>query len=230
MKPPKDQRAELGMALAKGAVSAIPIFGGVISELADLYVNPLEKRKQVWMKEVGQAIDEINHRFSLIPGSLEEDESFISFLYQITDLALKNHQQEKLVALRNALVSAADPKRVSDDLVFQFIRYIDELSVTHLQILTGLDKWAGAMRTTDKLEHVYFRLQRLAGISLDRAMFRLFIQDLDTKLLIRTGDIDDLPEFSSKVSHLLLEGSDKRALEVTQLGKMFISFVNQIKL
>lgn len=227
MKPPTDPKAELAVALVKGAVSAISIAGGVISEVGSLYLNPLEKRKQVWMNEVGRAIDEIQERFSRLPESLEDDESFISFLYQTTILALKNHQREKLEALRHSLVSAADPERVSEDLVFQFIRYIDELSVTHLRILAGLEKHAGQLTRFEQLEHVYSRFQSLTGMSLDRAMFRSFIQDLDARFLIRIGDIDDFAEFASKVSHLVLEESSKRPLEVTKLGRTFISFVRQ---
>ena len=52
MEPPTDPKAELAAALVESAVSAIPIAGGVISEVGNLYLNPLEKRKQVWMNEV----------------------------------------------------------------------------------------------------------------------------------------------------------------------------------
>jgi hypothetical protein len=52
MKPPTDPKSELAAALVKGAVSAIPLAGIVISEVANLYLNPLEKRKQSWTIEV----------------------------------------------------------------------------------------------------------------------------------------------------------------------------------
>lgn len=227
MKPEDKSEAEIAAALLKGAVSAIPIVGGVISEVGNLYLNPLEKRKKHWMNEVCRALEDIQNRFSRLPASLESDEAFVSFLYQATILALKNHQREKLEALRNALVSAADPESVSEDLRFQFLRCIDELSVTHLRLLTGLEKHAGQLARLEQLEQVYGKFQSLTGLSLERAVFRSFLQDLDARFLIRIGDVDDFPEYASKVSHLLLERSKKRHLEVTDLGRHFLSFVRR---
>lgn len=229
MKPPTDLKAELAAALVKGAVSAIPFAGGVISEVGNLYLNPLEKRKQIWMNHVCRAIDDIQKRFSRLPESLESDEAFISFLYQTTILALKNHQQEKLEALGNALVSAADPESVSEDLVFQFIRYIDELSVTHLRILAGLDKYSGQLAQLSQLDQIYSQVQSLTTMSLDRAIFRSFMQDLDARFLIRIGDIDDFSEYASNQSVYLRPGSNKQPLEVTELGNTFLLFVRQKK-
>jgi hypothetical protein len=85
-------------------------------------LNPLEKRRQQWSYEVFLAIEEIKARFSLLPESLETNERFVSFLYQATIVALKNHQREKIQALKNALVSAADPASESEDIAFQFLK------------------------------------------------------------------------------------------------------------
>jgi len=226
MNPPTNPKEEAAAALIKGIVSAIPFAGGVISEVGNLYLNPLEKRKQNWMNEVCRAVTEIQVRFSRLPESLEADEAFVSFLYQATILALKNHQREKLKALSNALVSAADPERASEDLIFQFFRYIDDLSLTHLQILTGLEEHAGQIARLEQLEQVYAKLQSLAGLSLDRAIFRSFIHDLDARFLIRLGDLDEFPEYASKVSHVVTAESAKQRLEVTDLGRKFLSFVH----
>jgi hypothetical protein len=59
IQPPTSPTTEAAAALLKGAVSAIPFVGGVISEVGNLYLNPLEKRKQQWMYEVSVAIEEI---------------------------------------------------------------------------------------------------------------------------------------------------------------------------
>ncbi len=179
------------------------------------------------MNEVSLAIEEINKRYALLPASLQNDETFISFLYQATILALKNHQREKINALRGALVSTADPKRVFEDLAFQFLRYIDELSVTHLGILACLDKHAGQFTKLEKLEQVLSALQSFLGAAIERAAFRSFLHDLDVRFLIRVGDLEDLPEYASKQSYFLLEESTKRSLEVTSLGRSFLSFIRR---
>jgi hypothetical protein len=227
MKPPTNPKIEAAAALLKGAVSAIPFAGGVISEVGNLYLNPLEKRKQRWMDEVSRAIEEIHNRFSRLPESLESDDAFVSFLYQATILALKNHQREKLEALSNALVSAANPESTSDDLVFQFLRYIDDFSVTHLQLLSGFEKHAGQIARLEQLEQVYAKIKSLMGLSLDRAMFRSFLNDLDARFLIRIGDIDDFPEYASNQTYIVEEKSANRHLEVTDLGRDFLLFIRR---
>lgn len=227
IQPPISPKTEAAAALLKGAVSEIPFLGGVISEVGNLYLNPLEKRKQQWMIEVSRAIEEINRRYARLPVSLQNDETFISFLYQATIIALKNHQREKISALRDALVSAADPKRVFEDLAFQFLRYIDELSVTHLGILACLDKHAGQFTKLERLEQVLSKLQSFLGTAIERAAFRSFLHDLDARFLIRSGDLEDLPEYATKKSYALLEESARRSLEVTSLGRSFLSFVHR---
>ena len=228
MKPENENgKSELAAAIARGATSAIPFLGGIISEVGNLYLNPLEKRKQEWMRQVSEAIENIENRFSRLPKSLETDEAFISMLYQITIVALKNHQREKLYILQNAIESSADPNRISEDLSFQFIRYVDELSVTHLKILADLERHAGQITRLKALERIYWRINELTGLSIDRAMFRSFIQDLHSRFLIRIGDIDDFPEFATQQDTILLEGSKTRPLKVTKLGRAFLEYIQQ---
>jgi hypothetical protein len=227
--PPIDPKIEAAAAILKGAVSAVPFVGGLIAEVGNIYLNPLEKRKQQWMVEVGQAIEEIRRRHALLPESLQNDDRFISFLYQATILALKNHQRQKINALRSALVSAAKAEQFSEDLAFQFLRYIDELSVTHLAMLACFDKHAGQFARLEKLEQVYSKLRSYTGASLERAAFRSFLHDLDARFLIRVGDLEDLPEYASKESVLLAEESAIRPLEVTSLGRSFLSFIDDEK-
>lgn len=228
--PPTNPKSEAVAAILKGAVSAIPFVGGIISEIGNLYLNPLEKRKQQWMVEVGQAIEDINMRYSIRPESLLNDDRFISFLYQATILALKNHQRQKIIALRSAIVSVAMPQQVSEDLAFQFLRYIDDLSVTHMSMLACLNTHAGQFARMEKLEQVYSKLQSYLDDSIERVAFRSFLHDLETRFLIRIGDLDELSEYASKESFLLTEESTKRPLEVTSLGRSFLSFIDHEQL
>ncbi len=227
--PPTNPKIEAAAAFLKGAVSAVPFVGGLVAEVGNLYLNPLKKRKQQWMAEVSQAIEDIKKRYDLLPEVLQNDDRFISFLYQATILALKNHQRQKINALRNAIVSAANPEQVSEDLAFQFLRYIDELSVTHLSMLACLEKHTGQFVRLEKLEQVYSKLQSYLDASIERAAFRSFLHDLETRFLIRVGDLEDLPEYASKEIFLATDDSTKRPLEVTPLGRSFLSFVDHEK-
>jgi hypothetical protein len=223
---PENSKEETIAAIAKGAVSIIPIVGGIVSEVGNLYLNPIEKRKQRWVNEVTLAINEINQQFAILPEQLEMDERFISFLYQTTILALKNHQKEKINSLRNALVSSANPNEIGEDVAFQFLRYIDELTPSHLHLLACLNKHIGQFARFENLEQVYGKFSELSSLHIDRTTFRSFLHDLDARFLIRIGDLEDLPEFASKISFRVTESSSTKTLEVTSLGRMFLDFIH----
>lgn len=227
---PSSQTKDTTAAIIKGVVSAIPIVGGLISEVGNIYLNPLERRKQEWMQEVASAIQEIQGKYSALPENLQKNERFISFLYQATIIALKNHQKEKLRALRGALISAADPNLPSEDVALQFLRYVDELTPTHLHILSCLSKHIGQFARVDSLEQVLGIFGRFSSLKLDRIEFRLFVLDLDARFLIQMVDLKDLPEFASRASYVALQASARKPFEVTSLGRQFLEFVQDQKI
>ncbi len=218
-------KTEAAAALLKGIVSAIPIAGGAISELTNLYLNPLEKRKQRWMVEVSEAINNIQSQFKLLPKDLEENEQFISFLYQATLIAIKSHQQEKLSALRNALSTSIATDQYSEDVSFQLLRYIDELTCSHLAILAAISNNIEQLADCKTLDLIYACVQPSLPKSIERLPFRAFLQDLDSRFLVRIGDLEDYPEYHSTAGYIALESSEVRPLELTEYGKTFLTFI-----
>lgn len=97
---PKPKGSDAIYALVKGAVSAIPLAGGAVSELFGLYVaSPLQKRQEKWLESLLEKIKELEKksaRFSI--ENLQKNEVFISSLLQATQIAIRNHQEEKLKA------------------------------------------------------------------------------------------------------------------------------------
>ena len=217
--------AEITAAVIKGLVSTIPVVGGVILEVGNIYLNPLEKRKERWISEVSSAIDDIERRFAVLPEQLQDDERFISFLYQSTIVALKNHQHEKIRSLRAALVSAASPNAIAEDVAFQFLRYVDELTPSHINILHCLQREILVFASLDNLQQVYENYSKLCSLQIERIAFRSFLHDLDARFLIHIGDTEDLPEFASKASYFAIETSSMKRLEVTSFGRNFLEFI-----
>ena len=220
-----DSKTELAIALLKGAVSAVPFVGGVIAEVGDLYLNPLEKRKATWTSEIATAVAEIEEKYSLVARDLQDNDEFISFLYQATRIAIKNHQKEKIESLRNAIVSSTAPNGPPEDLKFQYLRYVDELSPTHIKMLTILNKHAGQFARFTKLEQVFSKLKEQIP-SLERGTFRTFLGDLSSRHLVLHEDLEELQEHASHKSYLMLEKSKERPLEITPLGRNFITFIH----
>lgn len=58
---------------------------------------------------------------------------------QATQIALRNHQQEKLNALKNAVKNSANPISIDENKVLMFTRIIDDMTPLHLKILKFLN-------------------------------------------------------------------------------------------
>jgi hypothetical protein len=225
IEPPISPATELTAAAIKGLVSGIPGAGGVLSEVGDLLLNPLKRRNERWMIEVSTAINTIERRFNRLPSALASDEQFTTFLYQATLTALKTHQAVKLQALRNSVVNSAKQVDSEADIGLQYLRYIDELSSSHLVLLSELETNAARYAEFATLEEVHVSLMNDAVVGIDRSMLRAFLQDLQSRLLIHFSDLDELPEFASKKSAMLLEGSTVRPISITPHGASFLSFI-----
>lgn len=225
IKTPEKGKTDLAIAVAKGLVSAIPIAGGALVELGDLYLNPLERRRNEWVIDVSKALNQIRAELDMIPEQLQENEHFISALYKASEVAIRTHQSEKRVALRNALVSSAAPAAADDEEAAIFIRYIDEFGPMHLKALHHLSHQAGQFARFDKLAQVCDLLSRLLDRTIERSLLRTLLQDLDSRFLIRLGDLEELPEFKSKRRLRALGESGIQPISVTRRGKSFLSYI-----
>jgi len=220
-----DEAIELTVAVVKGVVGAIPWVGALIAEVGSVYLNPLEKRRKQWAETVMSALAEIEKRFERTAQDLQNDDEFISFLYHSTISALKNHREEKVEALKQALISSAAPSEISSDIKFQYLSYIDNLTVTHILILRCLEDHSQSVVRIDNMEEIYDLVTRRASVQISRAEFRALLNDLDVKFLIRIGDIAELAEYASGKSLRLLEKSKVNPLEVTSVGRGFLAYI-----
>lgn len=224
---PDAPKLEAAAALVKGIVGAIPMAGGVLVELGNLYLNPMENRKRLWELDMTAAVNEITSRLLILPEELAKDERFVSMAYQATLIALKNHQAEKRLALRNVLISAEVAMDVDDDQLFQFLRFVDELGVVHLTMLSVLDKHAGQFAKFTSLEQVFEKFQSVIQVKLERLVLRSYLQELENRFLVHLGDVEELPELQPSHDVLTTEAKRRRRqLSVTPLGRLFLAFVN----
>jgi hypothetical protein len=81
------------------------------------------------MREIGEAVS----RLKVDLGQLK-NERFASVFFQATFAALRSDEQEKLEALRNAVINTASGEDYSNyELIF--IRFVDELAPAHVRLL-----------------------------------------------------------------------------------------------
>ncbi len=142
----KDQRRELtppratpgddAHAIARSALGVVPFAGtGAVELFNRIITPPIERRRDEWRIAVGQALDELLNREQLTVSALIADESFTTVLLQASAIAVRNHEREKLEALRNAVLNSAQPLPIDISKREMFLQLVDQFTVWHLRIL-----------------------------------------------------------------------------------------------
>ena len=221
--PPKSQTDDTAHLAAKEILSLIP----GASALFEYFIKPpLEKRREAWMKMVAEALKDLEDaRFDI--EKLRSDERFITIVVQSTTVAIKNHQQEKLLALRNAIINSAKYSDLDEDLQLLFVRYIDELTPSHLKLLTFFIEEATNLMALKSYSELYQTFVMKHPNSMPRDEFRMLLQDLSARGLIRISpDIDDFEDIY-QASSILWDNTpdDLPRVIITDVAKKFLDFV-----
>src|SRR5882724_2605280 len=134
--PPEAEKKDKAIVIVRAAIGSIPYAGNAAIELMPLlFTAPLERRRQDWMNEIAGALRELEKDCGVSMDHLQSDEAFISVLVQATQAAIRNHQQEKITALRNAVMNSASGAEIEEDLQLLFVRFVDELTPSHFSLL-----------------------------------------------------------------------------------------------
>jgi hypothetical protein len=116
----------------KGVASLIP--GG--GELFGLLTSPLARRRDDWMEDLERRLRDLEgHVKGFRFDDLGQDDQFVSATLQATQAALKTHQEEKLEALRNAVLNVASGKETDPDRQTVFIDLVARFTPFHLALL-----------------------------------------------------------------------------------------------
>lgn len=243
MKSPKRSKGDAAHMMIKAGLAAIPIAGGPVAEfMAYVIEPPLSKRRAEWEKSVTEKLNELEDKVEgFNVKELAEDESFVTTYINATRLAISEHREEKLVALRNAVLNSALPSSPDDDKLALFLSYIDRLTPWHLRLLGyfGGDHAHGVYLT--------MTMPELRGRD---AFYGLLIDDLITCGLLyenterlpqdHFGDeYDEDDEEGLKIKKRYPSGTRKSArtlmnerirlrvsrAEITELGRNFLSFI-----
>ena len=122
---------------ARALVSVIPGVGGPTAKLLDIVIAPpLEQRRRDWFRGLADRLDRLERKVERISvESLRDEEAFITAVTTASTIAIRNHDEEKLAALQNAVVNVA--LRTEPDVEIQavFLSLVDYLTPLHMQLL-----------------------------------------------------------------------------------------------
>lgn len=154
---------DYALAIAKVGALAFPFLGAGVT-FVDLVTAPARgKRMDEFCERLRTGLNDLSQTVqSLTPDTLAKSDPFISAFAQAAQAALKTHQDQKLDALRNAVLNVAIGKESDPDRQQYFLAFVDRFSEKHLEMLKFLHDPAGFHNARGqkppRLNHVHSKL------------------------------------------------------------------------
>lgn len=106
---PEPSMVDHADAVARTLLSLVPKVGGPAAKLLDLVIAPpLQRRRVNWFNHLADRLTRLDQAVEgFTVESLTNNEEFITAVSTASQIALRSHNQEKLAALRNAVVNVA---------------------------------------------------------------------------------------------------------------------------
>ncbi|WP_445454216.1 hypothetical protein [Flavobacterium sp. 25HG05S-40] len=222
--------------LLKGTIGMIPYAGSIASEVFGMIVtSPIVKRRQKWSELVVSKLKELEETKAILNiDELAENEEFISFLMEASDIAIKSHQLEKLEALRNSIGNYFTKNSLDFDKKFSFLKVVEQITPTHLKILLFIaknDDLLGKERdkSGEQDEEIkincyedLYQLFQNENIGIDKYHFRKCVVDLESYSLLRVNK--DFRDFISGGGYATDTGAPQ--VKILDFGVEFIQFIS----
>lgn len=223
---PASSPGDTAHALIKAVLSVVPSIGGPAVEFFNAIVaSPLSQRRDEWIQSIAKGLRNLEGKvegYSI--ENLSKNDSFITTVLHATSVAIRNHQKEKLEALRNAVINSALPNPPEEDLQLMFINFIDFLTPWHLRILSFLHHPSKFMDERG-IKHPSYTSEELRTLILyvfpelktQHEFLQQIIRDLYSRGLIRFDSIGTR-----------LSPEEIFTSQTTDLGRQFVTFTTAV--
>jgi hypothetical protein len=224
LKKPKTSAGDVAHALTRAGLSVVPVIGGPLKELfASIVAPPITKRRDEWVESIAKELKELEKGVAGFRiENLAGNENFITIVLQATTIAIRNHQKEKLEALRNAILNSALSCDIEENLQLMFLNFIDTFTPWHIKILKFFQnptEWMQAhniMVPAISMGGVNTVLENaFPEISERRDFYTQVIHDLDTRGLT---DV-------SGALNVMMTASGMYSPRIKSLGNQFLEFI-----
>lgn len=136
-KPPEGSKRENTYEIMKKvATSAVP-FGGVVEVFIDEVIKPpSQKRLEEWIITIAEEVEKLKKNIDKFQyKNLKNNQEFISIFHQALAIAKITHQEEKIQALKNAVINSVLDNTLDASIKSIFLSLIENLTPWHLKIL-----------------------------------------------------------------------------------------------
>ena len=224
-KAPKASPGDAAHSLIRAAVSATPVVGGPAAVIFEAILRPpIEKRRDEWIESIVAELKKLEADFDEVKmENLREHEGFITTLASASQIAMRTHQDEKLEALRNAVLNTAMRSEPDEDLQAIFLHLVDRFTPWHLKILKLFEQPEQWLKQHD-IDYSHYYMGSPAQVLEDafpelrdqREFYDLIVSELSSAGLMGIGSLH-----SSMTATGMLSG------RTTQLGRRFLRFISE---
>lgn len=219
----KNSKGDYLHTVVKTGLSSIPIIGSGIGEFFSMIVSqPVSKRRDEWLIRIKNELEELSGKvngFDL--NSLCNNEMFTTVLMNTSQIAIKNHHEIKLEALKNAVLNSAIRVDIDETIQLMYINYINELTPWHLKILDFFQnpiEWYA--RNNKSAPNIYSGSPaHILEDAFDELKNRREFYDLIIKELYNKG------LFSIESIHAMMTQDGVFTSRTTKFGKEFIDYI-----
>jgi len=219
--PRKSKGREVVETTLVAASSLVPILGGPFSVvLGNALQGSYQRRFLTWLEDLAAALDRLTDTVEgLNAGDVLEDDVFLDTALRAARAAGLTASEEKLNALRSAVLNAALPGAPEEDQQQIYISYVEDLTASHLRLLALLND---PPAYTEALGHSWPDMM-MGGHSgtverafpeWNRAFYDQLARDLHARGLIGTNGL-----------HTTVTGNGLRQSQTTESGKRFLAFI-----
>lgn len=127
--------------VAEGAAGMIPFVGSMLAATLSAYFSATqENRTRQWMEQMAVVVQELLDRVEdLEAAELADDPAFFDAAVAAARIATATSSAEKHAALQNALFNVGTGDSLDADKRAIYLRYIDELTPSHIRLMRFLD-------------------------------------------------------------------------------------------
>jgi hypothetical protein len=222
-KAPESSKEDLPQLAVRAGLSMVPGVGGAAVEIFNTIVTPpLNKRRDEWVSSIATRLISLEGKvegFSI--KNLSENPVFITTVAHATLTAIRNHHEEKKVALSNAVINSAIGRSPNEDLQLMFINFVDFFTPWHLKVLsllsspkTFMEKGGIQQPSWSSAGLRSLILYVFPELKSQEAFLQQIIRDLYSRGLIH----------SESIGTLLSPGGIFEP-QTTELGQQFVAFI-----
>lgn len=212
---------------AKALLSMIPFLGGPVVEAFSLIMGPpIEKRRIEWIESIAKALMDLQEKVKGFDfESLRQNEAFVTAVLYATQAAIRDNKEEKLKALRNAVLNVAQGNLPEEDQQIMFLTLIDRLTSWHLKLLRFLQDPRENKNRSSPLTD-YGSMGNIASVITD-AFPDLKGKDLFCEQIIRDLNFNGLIRIDVQSLRVNMTIDGALSGKMTETGDEFLNFISQ---